>query len=120
LERLTADTTAGTWQARELNDEPGYANVLVESAQTFGGFSSLFSSSCCGGNCFGHVERAGDATWIATMSPAVASPLVEWLRTARDDIAGWDSGGQGYMLDMALRRHAPALRFARLVLGEEG
>jgi hypothetical protein len=119
LERLAADTTSGSRQARELHDEPGQANVLVESAQSFGGFSSLFSSSCCGGHCFGHVEHGGDATWIATMSPAGASPLAQWLR----EMAGLyrDERTIGSVrpeaLDAAWLRH-PAVVFAKTVLGE--
>lgn len=109
LERLAVSTTAGIWQARDLPDEPGYANVLVESAQSFGGYSSLFTSSCCGGQCFGHVEQRADAEWIATMSPAVAQPLVEWLRAVASYV------GDGNRLNDADRA---ALSFARQVLGE--
>jgi hypothetical protein len=108
LECLAADATVGPWQARELPDEPGYANVLVDSAQAFGGFSSLFSSSCCGGHCFGHVERGGDANWIAALSPAVASPLVEWLRESARMWNYQDQPGPD----------VNALAFACVVLGE--
>jgi hypothetical protein len=63
------------------------------------------------------MSQAG-AAWAKLVGPPVASPLVELLRAARDDIAAWEPGGEGFMFDQAVRRHAPALRFARIVLGE--
>lgn len=56
-----------------------------------------------------HGATARTAGWIATMSPSVASPLVEWLRTVASYV------GNGQRLNDADRA---ALRFARLVLGE--
>jgi hypothetical protein len=73
LESMATAATQGVWKSTPLPNAVGEANVMV-------GDSSLFNSSCCGGHCWGHVDRAEDADWIATMSPAVAQPLTNILR----------------------------------------
>lgn len=57
-------------------------------------------------------ERADDQDWCATMSPAVAQPLVEWLRDESEYIRGIRSWK---FLPPNTRR---AVAFARVVLGE--
>jgi hypothetical protein len=53
------------------------------------------------------------AAWIATLSPAVAEPLVAWLRDAGD---AWEIIGVA-MWPPATVSYKAALDFARLILG---
>jgi hypothetical protein len=66
LEQLAARTTPGTWTAGGLlASRPEVVAVLPDGATQ-------------------HVAeaRAGTAEWIRTLSPALAAPLVAWLRAA--------------------------------------
>lgn len=59
----------------------------------------------------GDVDKQGDACWIATLNPALAAPLVAWLRgesrhAERFRVQDWT--------DMS---RWPSVQFARLVLG---
>lgn len=69
LERLAARTTRGDWQVHGL-----LASRPEVIARHLDG----------GDNGTQHVAEARSATaaWIATMSPALAAPLVIWLRSA--------------------------------------
>lgn len=124
LAEMAEATTSGTWQARSLPREEHMANVVVGTEATT--FGSLFGSSCCGGHCYGHVNEAGDATWIAVMSPAVAAPLVAWLREAADAFSSYgdmpaklmQSDEVGSTYRHTYRFMQGALEFARLILGE--
>lgn len=53
--------------------------------------------------------RWGASRWIETMSPAVAAPLVNWLRDTADDlrVGPAQTSSEDY-----------ALKFAQLILGE--
>ena len=68
LEALAARTTPGTW--------------------TLGGLLAtrpeVIAHAPDGGTEHVAEARAGTAAWIATVSPAVAGPLVAWLRAAAD------------------------------------
>lgn len=66
----------------------------------------------------GDASQAGKQ-WVETMNPTVAPPLVEWLREAvfqyRDERAQGNIPSDA--LDRVWMQH-PAVRFARVVLGE--
>ena len=64
-------------------------------------------------------ERSDDQDWCAMLSPAVAPPLVEWLRETVEQYRTEHSRRTvpSVALDEAWTGH-PAVRFARLVLGE--
>lgn len=66
------------------------------------------------------LSRRAPREWIAALSPVVAAPLVEWLRFEAADARGNAViAGSGPVTDKFLAdRYGPALRFARLVLGE--
>jgi hypothetical protein len=66
LERLAARTTAGDWRTGGLlATRP---EVVAHSAD--GGTEHVAEA------------RAGTAAWITALSPAIAPPLVAWLRSA--------------------------------------
>jgi hypothetical protein len=120
LERLADLATQGTWRAAPHPHSPGKANVVIEVAQLTGGFTaSLFNSSCCGGNCYGHVENGDDAVWIATVSPAIAAPVVAWLRDSASSVREHD---EDIVANGERGRYCPnedqAVELARLILGE--
>jgi hypothetical protein len=68
LERLAARTTAGDWRiAGLLASRP---EVIAHAAD--GGTEHVAEA------------RAGTSAWIAALSPAIAGPLVAWLRAAAE------------------------------------
>lgn len=71
LEALAARTTGGHWQLRGLLATRPEVVAELPDGRTQ------------------HVAeaRAGTADWLVTMSPAVAAPLVAWLRRAGPDDA---------------------------------
>lgn len=107
LAQVAEKATPGPWRADPHEQHPEGANVLTPDGR------SLFGSACCGGHCYGYVNEAGDASWIATASPATAAPLVEWLREEADFCRG--VRGKTWRTIPHLRIAAD---FARLVLGE--
>jgi hypothetical protein len=68
LERLAARTTAGDWRL---------GGLLATRPE-------VVAHSPDGGTEHVAEARARTAEWIAALSPAVAEPLVAWLRTAAD------------------------------------
>ena len=68
LEALAARTTPGTWQL---------GGLLATRPE-------VIAHAPDGGTEHVAEARAGTAAWIATLSPAVAGPLVAWLRAAAD------------------------------------
>lgn len=98
--------TPGPWRSDAHEQCPEGANVLTSDGR------SLFGSACCGGHCYGYVNTAEDAAWIATLAPPAAQPLVEWLRAEAEYIKGIRSWKY---LPGNTRR---AVDFARVVLGE--
>ena len=68
LEQLAGRTTSGDWQLRGLlASRPEVVAVAPD-----GGTEHVAEA------------RARSAEWIATLSPAVAGPLVAWLRSAAE------------------------------------
>jgi hypothetical protein len=68
LERLAARTTAGDWRL---------GGLLATRPE-------VVAHSPDGGTEHVAEARARTAEWIAALSPAVAEPLVAWLRSAAD------------------------------------
>lgn len=69
LERLAARTTGGDWRLSGLL--ASRPEVVAHGRE--GGTEHVAEA------------RAGTGPWIAALSPAVAGPLVTWLRVAADD-----------------------------------
>jgi hypothetical protein len=111
IENLACGATAGPWRSSPHPSHRDESNVLDSKG------SSPFVSACCGGNCYGYVERPEDAAWIATLDPSVAPSLVAWLRRAASYFAP-----SGPLTDEEADTDpyaGPAMQFARTVLGEE-
>ena len=68
LEALAARSTAGDWR-------PG--GLLASRPEVIAHFPD-------GGTEHVAEARAGTATWITALSPAIAGPLVRWLRAAAE------------------------------------
>ena len=68
LESLAARTTAGHWRT---------GGLLASRPEVVAHFPD-------GGTEHVAEARAGTATWITTLSPAIAGPLVRWLRAAAE------------------------------------
>jgi hypothetical protein len=69
LERLAARTTRGDWRLGGLLA----SRPEVVAHRPDGGTEHVAEA------------RAGTGAWIAALSPALAAPLVAWLRSAADD-----------------------------------
>lgn len=102
IERVASVTTAGAWRIENhgiVTDDESVAPFSVD-----GGYA-----------------MKEDLTWSVLMQPTVASPLVEWLRTAAFEFEEADgpADGAGEAVESFVGSSArAALRFARLVLGE--
>lgn len=111
IENLACGATLGPWADAVHDGDPDrFSNVIADNVP-------LFSSSCCNGNCYGHVTEPGDSAWIATLNPSVATPLVAWLRRAASYFAP-----DGPLTDEQADADpyaGPAMQFARLILKEE-
>jgi len=68
LESLAARTTAGDWRT---------GGLLASRPE-------IVAHSPDGGTEHVAEARAGTAAWITTLSPAIAGPLVSWLRAAAE------------------------------------
>lgn len=105
LEAKAGSASEGPWTSAAHPHCPDESNVLDSRGVP------LFTSSCCGGNCYGYVERSEDAAWIATLNPSVATPLVVMLRY-HAYVIGWAKS-----LD-EVSRNSGAIDLALQILGE--
>lgn len=122
LEALAAAATPGPWHYVHTDD--GYAMSLYavgtepdnDSPRSFVAATLLQTGSPQVAHPAGRWSQ--DAAWIATMSPVVAAPLVEWLRlTAKSyqDHLELADGDHTWLSDWLV---SPPWQFARAVLSE--
>lgn len=107
LEALARVATPPVWSTKDLSDF-GHTGVWWVEAETEDMFTCVAELET--------VNPKADAAWIATMSPAVAAPLVAWLRLAAERLK--EPGVRFFNGEKWLPPEASeALTFARLVLG---
>lgn len=76
-ERLHAAADRIEGLAKEATEGPWEAGVNDHSAVLPNDYAIWMPDMGCDGAL---VEKEADAAWIATVSPVIAGPLVEWLR----------------------------------------
>lgn len=114
---LAAAATTGRWDAQHSLDGDGwYPSSWVEATvvRANGSQSGFVLAE------FETEQRAGDAAWVAALSPAVAPALERLLRDAAKD---WDVRTRVYTPEaleqhLASRRFAGAIALARLLCPE--
>jgi hypothetical protein len=105
LERLAEDAPQAPWRQAGDGDLLGYGPVPIVYTE------------------YGDVDvqwAPGMVPWVRTMSPSVASPLVEWLRTTAR-FMHFESGAVSSMDKLPhflAKKYAGAIGFAKAVLGE--
>jgi len=103
---LSKDATDGRWAA---GHHPGGWWVEYEATDEHGPFVGSVAD-------LASINAGPNARWIATMSPAVAGPLVQWLNDAAGTVEVLTKRGDR----VAEAFYATALDFARAILGTEG
>jgi hypothetical protein len=105
VEELACAATAGPWEARDRWVEPNVA-ALTGASMAYGEVEYEFLTP-------------GNAAWIATLNPSVATPLVAWLR---DSAASCQEHDEDIVANGRPGDYCPnenqALDFARIILGE--